>query len=875
MKNDGFTIVELLGVITILGLVLGMVVTGYVKITEAIKLSFYKGLEESIMMASGEYYSHNEEKAPEMFGSAVKVDVRELIDGGYIEEVLDRNKKLCDTKVNESYAIAYKDSYDKTKYSVCLICSKDDYQSNCSLEEDYTLKMTATKETSKKNYQEGTWTNENIILNFKSQNDIKTVEVTGGGETKSCTLEKKNGINQCSITIDKNGTYIATGKGESGKTTESKSIEIMIDKQAPTFSMEKAGPEEIDFQEEDQTTVEINNKIININDNLSGIGEILYSLEKEGTKENYLSENPEQTEVILEDEIGKGKWILKIEIKDKAGNSTKKEVEYFVNNKVSYTVNHYTKNLGNTAYTLNSTEKLQGKEKDVITIQNLKKTIAGFTYVDAYLTGNTTKPTSGAITTATIPAEDDNLQINLYYRRNRLYVQYHGNGGTFNGSSTCKSVNGLAECNGNTNFLRGLYGSYVGGVTESTGVIDSNGLHDYNNKDAISFTRSGYIVSDSGQWNTASNGNGTSYTQYTSTYEATAMATAGGKNLSNGDATITLYVNWVLDTKKATIPTAANYCSNPSYNGSSQTIVKAAGTGYTWTAGTTTRTNVGNQNVTATLNSGYVWSDNSTGTKTISCGISKATPTITLSPTSGTVQKGNTMTFNEKANIKGKFTVNSGNTSIATVTQASSNEIAANTNNLVTVKGIEGGTSTITVSFTPTDTTNYKNASKTYTANVQVIPTLSFSRSGKTVTVKCTASDGIKSFTIAGSAVTVSGTTKSTTHSLGTCSSSSNSGKSKSVSATCVSNSNGSKTASSSSYKCSRNSACGVASTTTTWSGLCVCVGGSNPGPGAMTSYRCSNYAKACKSICSSKGQSYYSGTCSSKTSTTYKYCWH
>ena len=48
MKKRGFTLVELLGVIVILVIVLGIAVVGYIKITEGIKISFYKGEEESI-----------------------------------------------------------------------------------------------------------------------------------------------------------------------------------------------------------------------------------------------------------------------------------------------------------------------------------------------------------------------------------------------------------------------------------------------------------------------------------------------------------------------------------------------------------------------------------------------------------------------------------------------------------------------------------------------------------------------------------------------------------------------------------------------------------------------------------------------------------
>ena len=77
-------------------------------------------------------------------------------------------------------------------------------------------------------------------------------------------------------------------------------------------------------------------------------------------------------------------------------------------------------------------------------------------------------------------------------------------------------------------------------------------------------------------------------------------------------------------TKSATIPTEASYCKSLTYNGDDQTLVNDAGTGYTWTAGTTRKV-AGSQNVTATLSSGYRWSDNTTGTKTISCSIARKT----------------------------------------------------------------------------------------------------------------------------------------------------------------------------------------------------------------------------------------------------------
>ena len=184
------------------------------------------------------------------------------------------------------------------------------------------------------------------------------------------------------------------------------------------------------------------------------------------------------------------------------------------------------------------------------------------------------------------------------------------------------------------------------------------------------------------------------------------------------------------------VPTAANYCNSLKYTGASQTLVKAAGTGFTWTAGTT-RTNAGSQNVTATPSSGYAWSDGSTGTKTISCSIGKATPTITLSATSGTVETNKNKTFKatvksgaSSGSVSGTLNVTSSNTAKLTVSPNGNKTITGANNssgsaNTITMTGKAMGSATVTVKFTPTDTTNYNNAAnKTYTATIKFTGTI-------------------------------------------------------------------------------------------------------------------------------------------------------
>ena len=81
---------------------------------------------------------------------------------------------------------------------------------------------------------------------------------------------------------------------------------------------------------------------------------------------------------------------------------------------IPYVVNHYTENLNGTSWTLNSTDNLQGTTGQVLTVANMKKAIAGFTYKEGKVGGTT-------VTTATVAA-DGSLVIDLYYTRSSYKV---------------------------------------------------------------------------------------------------------------------------------------------------------------------------------------------------------------------------------------------------------------------------------------------------------------------------------------------------------------------------------------------------------------------------------------------------------------------
>lgn len=100
MKNkNGFTLVELLVVISII-LILGLIVTPkIIKTIENNKLKIYKEQEKRLEEA-GLKYIHN--KYITENESEIKITKQELINSNYIEEIYDINDK---TKICNAYVI--------------------------------------------------------------------------------------------------------------------------------------------------------------------------------------------------------------------------------------------------------------------------------------------------------------------------------------------------------------------------------------------------------------------------------------------------------------------------------------------------------------------------------------------------------------------------------------------------------------------------------------------------------------------------------------------------------------------------------------------------------------------------------------------------
>ena len=752
MKKRGFTLVELLGVIVILGIVLGLAVVGYVNITESMKRSYYSGQEESILLAAGEYYNYNRDKEPKMFGQAERVSLQELITNGYIEKVLDRKQVECD--LENSTIVAYKDSYEKLNYEVCLKCPNDEYETKNVCEksiEDYGLKVeTRVGETSKE-YREGSWVNQDVWLIFKTGNDVIRVEVKGAkGSSKSCSLEEKNGIKSCKIKVEVSDTYEIEGYGTSNQKTEKQTKEILIDKKEPSFEIEdptglvtiakrETEKKEIDFGGNGEESVEITNGIKNIKDNESGIEAVRYSLENTN-KEKYLTGTIENERVVFSKTVTRGSWILKVEAYDKAGNKREEKLIYNVNQKVERPDN------------LCENKTYNGKSQTIVKSAPVEMTFDKTTGIDAKSYNITASLKENYVWKTGDRLEGATFQCKIEPKK--VTVSWGSTTFTYNGSAQGPTASVATGVSGETMTLTTTKNTSAGSYTSNASCLSVTGGQKLCSNYTLDGNTKGYVINKitptitlsatSGTvtagktitFNEKANVKGKFTVKSSDTTKATVSQASGNdinantnnlvtiSGLSDGSSTITVnftptdttnyndaaaktYVVTIV--KSATIPTNS-LCVARTYTGSSQQLTSVtSGTGYTLSG--YNQTNAGTYTIT----------------KTFSCSIAKATPTITLDKTSGETVVGYNLTFNEKANVKGKFTIKSSDTTKATVSQASGNEINANTNNLVTVNPVAAGSSTITVNFTPTDTTNYNNAAaKTYTATIRnkaVVPT--------------------------------------------------------------------------------------------------------------------------------------------------------
>ena len=195
----------------------------------------------------------------------------------------------------------------------------------------------------------------------------------------------------------------------------------------------------------------------------------------------------------------------------------------------------------------------------------------------------------------------------------------------------------------------------------------------------------------------------------------TVLSTVGTQTItvSYTENGVTKTATTSVTVNRKTISAVPSQSGTLTYTGSSQS---PAWTGYSTTqltiGGTTSGTNAGSYTATFTPKSNYRWADGTTTAKSVSWSIAKAAGSLSISPTSMTLDtttKSKTITVTRSGD--GTISAVSGNTTAATVS------VSGNT---VTVTGKANGSATITISVAAG--TNYTApASKTCAVTVSFL----------------------------------------------------------------------------------------------------------------------------------------------------------
>lgn len=121
-NNKGLTLIELLGVVVILG-ILTTVATGAIsKLIDKSNENYYKNQKDNIALAAQSYLSDNRGFLPLKKGGTKEIVLDDLTSNGYIKTVKDKNGETC-TNAIVKVTRKGKNNYE---YAVCLKCPNYD-----------------------------------------------------------------------------------------------------------------------------------------------------------------------------------------------------------------------------------------------------------------------------------------------------------------------------------------------------------------------------------------------------------------------------------------------------------------------------------------------------------------------------------------------------------------------------------------------------------------------------------------------------------------------------------------------------------------------------------------------------------------------------
>ena len=126
-REKGFTLIEVIAVIVILGLIVLIAIPFFQGSLTTFRDDYYDNLETSVTNSAKEFFKDNKLYLPNRYLDTQKIDLNALNEGKYLKDVRDYNGQVCDSV--GSYTIAVKVGSEEYEYATCMNCPNDEYES--------------------------------------------------------------------------------------------------------------------------------------------------------------------------------------------------------------------------------------------------------------------------------------------------------------------------------------------------------------------------------------------------------------------------------------------------------------------------------------------------------------------------------------------------------------------------------------------------------------------------------------------------------------------------------------------------------------------------------------------------------------------------
>lgn len=326
--NKGFTLVELLAVLVVISIISTIGVFSFSSLTNKSKDDYYKNMISNLELAANTYFSNNREERPPIGSVCNKVPIKRIVESNLISDVKSSNGVDCD--LENSYVYIKRKNNKQYEYNVSLICGSDEFlvseDEYCQAEivESSTISVSAKTVSNKtynvsRIYDNTDWINEDVLVTFNSKVDITKYVITNITSQDVMTCDANNNV--CTITISNKGTYNVTSYNDVS-VISSRTFNVRIDKNKPTFSLSKTGDFNISDGSSEYT---YKNSLSNVK-STSGISKIDYDLYK-GT--NVIASTTVNSLNIEIRSLKTGVYTIHVWAYDKAGNKSNEVINNF------------------------------------------------------------------------------------------------------------------------------------------------------------------------------------------------------------------------------------------------------------------------------------------------------------------------------------------------------------------------------------------------------------------------------------------------------------------------------------------------------------------------------------------------------------------